>query len=100
MSTKEVLNAQEAQFNASPALALLQFQRGDISTKQMILQKLKTLKSVARLLSKHSWRQWRLERQEKLNVELEKTLAIVSAAWDPLQQVKNVSTLALAVYLV
>lgn len=87
MSTKEALNAQEAQFNAAPPLALLQYQRADLPTKQLILQKLKTLKSVARLFSKHDWHQWRLERQAKLNAEMERALAIVTAAWDPLQQV-------------
>lgn len=84
MSAREALSAQEAQFCVQPPLAFLQHERGDASTRQNVLTKLKTLKSVARLMAKHEWHQWRLVRQEKLNTQLDENLSTLKAAWDPL----------------
>ncbi len=90
MATKEAVGQQENQFSIQPPLAYLQYQRGDQTTKQMILAKLKTLKSVARLLSKHTWHQWRLERQYSLNQILEENLSALLSAWTPLNEANMV----------
>lgn len=89
MGAKDVLSQQENQFGIQPPLAFLQYQRGDPATRQLILAKLKTLKSVARLFSKQQWHQWRLQRQNTLNKAMEGNLEALLKAWDPLQSANS-----------
>lgn len=86
MTTKDELAQQEAQFNVQPPLAFLQHQRGSPAERQQVLAKLKTLKGVARLLSKHHWHQWRLDRQAHLNSILETNLDTLKTVYPVLQQ--------------
>lgn len=71
-----------------PPLALLQWQRSghDAAARQLLLTRLKTLKSVARLLAKQQWHAWRLPRQLALAAALEEAAGRAGAAWDPLQR--------------
>jgi hypothetical protein len=83
-----MLAQQEDQFAVQPPLALLQWQRAgsDAAARQLLLARLKTLKSVARLMAKQQWHAWRLPRQMALVSALEEAAGRAGAAWDPLQR--------------
>lgn len=88
MDIKEVLAKQEGQFSCQPPMAYLQYQR-DIAGRPHLLGRLKTLKSVSRMLSKHSWHQWRLGRQTGLVERLAANLSTLQACWTPLNEAND-----------
>lgn len=85
MDIKEALARQEGQFGAAPPMAYLQYQR-DAAGRPHLLSRLKTLKSVSRMLSKHSWHQWRLSRQTGLVERLAANLDALQSCWTPLSE--------------
>ena len=70
---KEQVAQQESHFNHSPPLAFLQWHR-ETERREAVVVRMKTLKSVGRLMAKHSWYQWRLGIHAPLNSVLESNL--------------------------
>lgn len=63
------LGRAEEQFNHSPPLPYLEYQR-DVTERPAVISKLKTLKSIARLYAKQAWYGWRTSLHEALNARL------------------------------
>lgn len=74
---RQFLIEEEGKFNHHPPLAYREFMKnnsGDTPERSLILQKLKTLKSVARLFARQSWYEWRKGFEINFQGELEKVL--------------------------
>lgn len=85
LEIKEALAKQEGQFSCQPPMAYLQYHR-DIANRPHLLNRMKTLKSISRLLSKHSWHKWRLARQMHVVGQLESNSSTLRSVWDPLAE--------------
>lgn len=70
-SLKEDLLKREEQFNHSPPLAYIEYHGHQVNDRAQIINKLKTLKSVSRLLTKQAWYVWRQKVHSDLNYKLE-----------------------------
>lgn len=87
---------EEAKFNHHPPLAYRQFAAlpsGDSQERSLLLGKLKTLKSVARLFARQSWYEWRrgfesgfLEELNRVLSELKSEYARLNSARSALQE--------------
>lgn len=69
------LGKAEEQFNHSPPLPYLEYQR-DVAERPVVISKLKTLKSIARLYAKQAWYEWRASLHEGLNARLAENVQI------------------------
>jgi hypothetical protein len=69
---RQFLSEEEGKFNHHPPLAYREFNASP--DRSLILQKLKTLKSVARLFARESWYEWRRGFEGNVLGELEKIL--------------------------
>jgi hypothetical protein len=73
---REELQRQEEQFNHSPPLAFLQHR--DPLERPVVVGKLKTLKSIARLYAKQAWYAWRQPVHARLNADLWRNAQVIS----------------------
>ena len=74
---RQFLIEEEGKFNHHPPLAYREFMKSTSESPERlsILQKLKTLKSVARLFARQSWYEWRRGFETNFRGELERVLA-------------------------
>lgn len=84
---RQFLNEEEGKFNHHPPLAYREFMKSASESPERlsILQKLKTLKSVARLFARQSWYEWRKGFETNFQGELERVLASLKIEYGALE---------------
>ena len=84
---RQFLNEEEGKFNHHPPLAYREFMKSasESPERMSILQKLKTLKSVARLFARQSWYEWRKGFETNFQAELERVLASLKIEYGALE---------------
>ena len=84
---RQFLNEEEGKFNHHPPLAYREFMKSASESPERlsILQKLKTLKSVARLFARQSWYEWRKGFETNFQGELERVLASLKIEYGSLE---------------
>ena len=93
---RQFLIEEEGKFNHHPPLAYREFmkqQSGETPERSLILQKLKTLKSVARLFARQSWYEWRKGFESNFRGELEHVLNSLKGEYVALEvELKKLTT--------
>lgn len=84
---RQFLNEEEGKFNHHPPLAQREFMKSTSESLERlsILQKLKTLKSVARLFARQSWYEWRRGFETNFQGELERVFASLKIEYGALE---------------
>lgn len=88
---RQFLQDEEGRFNHHPPLAYREFLKhsSESSERSLILQKLKTLKSVARLFARQSWYEWRKGFESNFQGELERVLSALKIEYGALESEKS-----------